>query len=440
MNLGAAAPWLAAALAAIVAMTVVSGQLVPMAVFLGAPVLVFFFLQPLAALAAMLAFVPIEGFASLVPGSFTLPRLLGLVAFACFAGNMLMRGRQLKVDAGAKMFFAFIAWGFASSFWAADREAAYSLVFILLQLALFYVLCLNLLESPLAMRIALGSYIAGCAVSSLWAMRNFDSHAFATRQLQRVSSVEDMNPNDFGRMVGFGLLANLFLLLDAPTRWMRYAAWAAFPPLLIGLVLSKGRGAWMAFAVALLVLFWRLPKSRGTYYAAGALFGVFALTAVAGFELGYFDKSLEDRFSETMGRDPTAQRTDIWKVGLHLVFANPIAGVGFNNFPVRFNDYMHGVETDVFPGFNKDPHNVFLAAAGETGLIGFSLFIGIFIILYRALARAPNTVSVAMACAFLAFTLVAGLSGTDYIRKWFWFSLAASQLLAVRSSHAHIDA
>lgn len=406
---------------------------VPVAVVL----LIGAFLYPVLALAAMLAVVPIEGYGSLIPGTFTLPRLLGFVAFACFAANILVQRKRLAVSSASKWFALFAIWAFASTLWASDKAPALTLVVVIGQLLVFFVMCENILAEPRALRIALLAYYAGSVVSAVMAIRNYSERNYATRFLERVSSVEDMNPNDFARMIGFGLLAGLYLLFERGKRGLSMIVLACYPLLLVGLLLSKGRGAWLALLCALFTLFLIVRKSGRVYAAAGVVTAMFAATTVTAYQLGYLDKKFEERLEETVeGKDPTAQRVDIWKVGFALFADNPIAGVGLNNFPVRFNDYLHQVQTNIFPGFNKDPHNVFLSILGETGLVGLGLFGSLLAVVVVWLRRAGRTWEGGLATAIFTFTLVAGLSGTDYIRKWYWFSLAVAYILARKTDDA----
>lgn len=434
------APELAAALASLVIGAVLlSGQTLVLAGVIGAPLVVVAFLRPLVALAGMMVFVPLEGFASLVPGAFTLPRLIGVVAFACFVGNRFMRREAVLFTPSARVFAAFVAWIFLSGFWATDRTAAYTMVFVVFQLWLFYVMTGNLVVDRATLRLVLLAYVIGCVVASVWAMRNYADQAYATN-LQRVSAVDDMNPNDFARLVGFGLLAGVYILFDSASRWVRQLVLVALPVLFVGLALSKGRGAWLAFTVALLVMFALVRKTPRVYTAAGLVVLVLGGTVVAGIRAGYFDDNFSKRFEDTAsGKDPTAQRADIWKVGLALFRDNPVAGVGFDNFHVRFNDYLSSVHTDVFPGFNKDPHNVFLSVAGETGIVGFAIFMAFIGILVRAIVRAPPSWGRAVAAGFVVFTLVSAFSGTDHIRKWFWTALLAALTLVTRDFDADLD-
>jgi O-antigen ligase len=404
-----------------------------------APLAVAAFMRPVIGLCAMFVFIPIEGWGSVIPESVTLPKLIGFLTFGCFAANLIAMKKPLKVDMSVRWFTALIVFIFFSTFWAQDKEAAYFLTWVLFQMFLLYVLCINLLDQPEHLRWALLAYLMGCVFSAGMALQNFNNEEFATSTLSRVSSVEGMNPNDFGRMMGFGLIAGLFLLFDQSAKWMRWAVAAIYPILALGLVLSKGRGAWMAFIVAMAVVFWRVKKTVRVYAAAAIVIMLTLLTGAIGIHYGYFDETFEERWNETVeGGDPTAQRVDIWRVGFALIRDNPIAGVGVNNFKSRFNDYLFTVRVEVFPGYDKDAHNIFISMLGDVGIVGFTMFMGLFATAIYGIRRAGMTWPAAVATAIIAFLFVAGFSSTDYIRKWFWIALATGVLLARRKDdHAY---
>src|SRR5690606_22697824 len=71
------------------------------------------------------------------------------------------------------------------------------------------------------------------------------------------------------------------------------------------------------------------------------------------------------------GIGTAAGRWNIWAVGLELVKDNLLIGVGLNNFPIRFEDYIGASwlaeSYGVYAG--RDPHNIFLSVQGELGLV-----------------------------------------------------------------------
>ena len=83
-----------------------------------------------------------------------------------------------------------------------------------------------------------------------------------------------------------------------------------------------------------------------------------------------------------------AGRTDIWVVGLSILAAAPLIGVGFANFPVAFSPYAiaqapaaAAVQGAVYAG--RAPHSVLLGTAVETGIVGGILLIVFFASAFR---------------------------------------------------------
>ena len=68
--------------------------------------------------------------------------------------------------------------------------------------------------------------------------------------------------------------------------------------------------------------------------------------------------------------DPSAEgRFDIWEKALEMFKSNPIMGMGFRNF-----SYIYGYDT----------HNNYLKTLAEQGLVGFSIYIFLYLLAFRS--------------------------------------------------------
>jgi O-antigen ligase len=73
-------------------------------------------------------------------------------------------------------------------------------------------------------------------------------------------------------------------------------------------------------------------------------------------------------------------RSDIWKLGLRMVHAHPVTGVGVGNFPVVSPDYalqpgsLQRADL-IFSEAPKITHNTYLEVASEEGIPGALLFV-----------------------------------------------------------------
>jgi O-antigen ligase len=81
-----------------------------------------------------------------------------------------------------------------------------------------------------------------------------------------------------------------------------------------------------------------------------------------------------------LNADGGTGRTDIWKVGLRMVKAHPVRGVGSGNFKISSIHYVlqpGTIRYDYFIGHPKVAHNMYLHVLAELGIVGLLLFMSI---------------------------------------------------------------
>jgi len=102
------------------------------------------------------------------------------------------------------------------------------------------------------------------------------------------------------------------------------------------------------------------------------------LSLVIGYRVSekYFDRLKTVKSYE---KDPSAMgRIATNKAAMNIIKTHPLLGIGAGNFPTFFLDYTpEDLKIWVRPG--KQIHNIFLQATSETGLIGLSIFISLFL-------------------------------------------------------------
>jgi O-antigen ligase len=131
-------------------------------------------------------------------------------------------------------------------------------------------------------------------------------------------------------------------------------------------------------------------------------------------------------------------RTDIWKVGLRMVSANPVVGVGAGNYPNSTIHYLFEPGTitrsDFIVDLPKPAHNVYLQALAELGAVGLTLFLLVLGASLRAVLLAARTFRRAgdRSMELLSRALLIGLCGllasaffsTAIYSKQLWLMLA----------------
>ena len=171
------------------------------------------------------------------------------------------------------------------------------------------------------------------------------------------------NSGEFGaEMVVFFPITLYFMigLWPSLSRTKRLSLLAVAASAVLGMVGSASRGAVLGgVAIGLWILFANPHRVRNLL-----LLGSLAV-------LGYLmlPQGSKDRWS-TAGTDKTSTlRITYWKRGVQLTKENPVLGVGFQNwipaYKARFQER------------GQEPHNVFIKASAELGVVGLVVFLGL---------------------------------------------------------------
>ncbi|MFC8915404.1 O-antigen ligase family protein [Streptomyces sp. NPDC057116] len=200
-----------------------------------------------------------------------------------------------------------------------------------------------------------------------------------------VRAVGTFGPTDvmgMATVVAYGIVAAAGIALGSPGR-RRTAAWALACGglLLVPLVVSFSRGAWIATVVAcgLLLVLTGVRRALRAGLAAGAL----GVVLVAG--LGVGSHLVQERVASISQVTATPDRsvTDrytMWAAAAGMWRAEPLTGVGLKGFPDHRDSHASlalssGSDTaGAGRGFERrpllSPHNMYLLVLGEQGLLG----------------------------------------------------------------------
>lgn len=233
-------------------------------------------------------------------------------------------------------------------------------------------------------------------------------------------------PNVFVRIMGLGAIAALLVHLRTHNAFVL----GLLPIFAAGAVLSGSRGGLVAAAsiavIALPALFRQLGWRRSFGFAVLVLGGAVvsflafgnALTTV--FEQRVVLLTLVDGYS--------SGRSEIVAAALDLFREHPIVGVGLDGYYGLVGQYA-GLEY---------PHNLFLAAAAEGGLIGLVfLLLPLMYMAKHLLSKRP--LGAITLCAWLAsfFMLVSSMfSGDYYDSRFIWFFAIAALCSSMDKQHS----
>ena len=365
-------------------------------------------------LAVVLTFVQGESLVSFAPNAAAILVALAWIGTmrdrSAWAGEIVRRhGKLLAVLA------LFFAWLLLSALWARDpahvwqgfyQWPAAMLTFIILITSGFnrrYVLMLA------------WAFLAGVTLSVLIGLL---SKGLSPASSAIASAAVDQNrlsgsagdPNYLAAMIVPALAVAAGLMGTTRSSMIRWGLATTMAVLVAGLGATESRGGFLAATVAMLVAL--LVFKRGRRQVILVLAVVASMTAVY---LSAYPSTLHRLTSLDGGGNG---RSDLWHIAWRVTEANPVLGVGLNNYIVVSADYVHepGLLTAVALITDRPHvvHNTYLQMIAETGVVGLTLFV-IFLIgcMRAALAAARRLDELReLALAGLARAIFVAMAGT----------------------------
>jgi len=385
--------------------------------------------SPFIGLLAMLVLIPCEALTTFIAGR-TFVWVLGVATF----GSWLLRtlGDRSKIrlaPAPTVLVILWLFWGIASSFWAADQASAWSRSLVLAQAITFFFLLQNLVTNDKRLRIVLTAYFAATAIISL-----FTIGIAVSAELRRAVLAENQSPIHLAQALGIGLLVAPYLF--SRLKRLFWKIWIALGAgsLVVAILMTGSRGAWVGLAAAT-GFTWLV--SRGKAIRVRSLVAVGALLVAGIVLLNYYGVITEwtiQRITTLPDVEATrggSGRINIWRVGWEMVKDNPLIGVGLQNFPARFEDYIEAAGLRgtyaIYPG--RDPHSIFLAILGELGVVGFSIVAVFFWAIFKALFLYRGDPRAILGLLLLFYLVITGLATTIQYCKYFWLGIGLATLI-----------
>ncbi|MFL5482795.1 MAG: O-antigen ligase family protein [Gemmatimonadaceae bacterium] len=242
------------------------------------------------------------------------------------------------------------------------------------------------------LRTFMWAYVISCGILAFFSLFVFGlskSGGYVTR----LNNLYTYDSNDVGvvLIVGLGLTLLLLSTVRGRLRWVLFLVVAG---ICATIARSGSRGGFLgflAFGIAAMFLVRTIPASRRLLIAVGAAVALYIASPPGYWEqMQTLLRPKEDyNFSAIDGRKALVQR------GIGYMKAYPVFGLGISNFP--------RAECTISPKLNmisrtgpircKAPHNSYVQAGAETGVVGLtlwvSLVIGSIVSLLRLRRRLP---------------------------------------------------
>src|SRR5690606_11177880 len=138
---------------------------------------------------------------------------------------------------------------------------------------------------------------------------------------------------------------------------------------IFAVIYVQSRGVLLALAASFVITFFfygKMKLSMGTVFKIGlvSIVPVYFLFTSSTIDLKGFSEEIEGTFTDDVTKSSTSSRENLIVVALNHFYDNPFIGIGTNNF-----GKIEG----------KATHNTYVQFLAENGIIGFSVFILVFI-------------------------------------------------------------
>ncbi|MEK7610876.1 MAG: O-antigen ligase family protein [Patescibacteria group bacterium] len=204
---------------------------------------------------------------------------------------------------------------------------------------------------------------------------------------------------------------------------------------LLGVVvlLSFSRSGFAGFFLSFVIIFLSIVRF-GYWQKAAQLFSIVVIIAFVIFLSGRTQFSLVNRL---FGSFTSAEKSTVAHVALlygefKIFLDHPVLGVGYGSFSEYFRSSEIGREHAVVDPATQvriPPHSLWLEALSETGIVGFSLYLSLLLLIFESLVKALRKVSGKKDRLYLT-GLLAGFLGLNlasifysFNLEFFWFYL-----------------
>ncbi|TQF02987.1 O-antigen ligase family protein [Kitasatospora acidiphila] len=366
------------------------------------------------------------------------------------------RGRRIELSRSAAVLFgAVTVAGAVATITSIDPQFSVSgfvrqvQIFVLVPLAV-----LAALRDRTDLRLVLGSFVLAALIEGAVGAEQYLTRTGASYTGQPIRAVGTFGVLDVMAMSGvvsFGLLAALGLsLIERQSAWLSRVLLASTAFLAFPLAVSFSRGSWIATAVGVTVLLLKADAKLALRWAgvglaaAVVLFGASGTGASGAGGVGAGGGGIAKRLSSigtvSGGNEDhsVSDRYDLWATARAIWADHPATGAGPKSFyqlrdshaPLRLSS---GSDTaGAGSGFQREPllspHNMYLLVLSDQGLLGFTAYGTLFLVLLLGCLRRrgpAGPVVAGLLCWVLVDFLYADIGGTTTVLTSVILGLAA---------------
>lgn len=297
-----------------------------------------------------------------------------LGALGCSVLNFLIEKKSFKLDYSFFSLLLFVLFSAITTYWVQCDIGVFGTVMTLVQLFGFYIIIrLNIQDEKDFKNIINAIYI-GAVLMCIYTI-----FYYGPGEIVRRISVGERIGAEINQMNGMGMYSTILLTITLYFIMYEKKKWA-YLVLPINMFVLLGAGSRKAFLLAavawLLLNVFKSKRGRALRVLVVITILVFAAYLVIEFaESSYFFYRIAQMFGMfnediTVTDGSLNDRSEMIRYGLELFSKKPIQGYG----PMQF-EYFYSI----LYGVRRPPHSTFVQILVSFGLIGFTLFYGIYV-------------------------------------------------------------
>lgn len=395
---------------------------------IGLAILIAILRQPYLGVAFTLATLPVIGLFPSIPFFSSIALPLGLVTLASYLLQLkdLHKRRKRQLDPVYLLGLVFIFWIMISNPEAAFLGEGRVWFFTFAQLWILMLLSGELLVTPQRQRSAMLIFALAAMISAIFAIIRGEIAEDAVSSA-RVTGLAT-NANEAARYFVIALVFFYYLRTKTDSAWLKVFYLIGIFITFFGVFFTVSRsGILLLFgAFGLILIFQPQVKNKVS---------LIVLMVVGLIALSFFSDSIfqiiRDIFPAIQeGTDTVGLRYNLWRAGWKMWLDHPLTGVGIGQYNYTLWRYMIGMEGPTVG--STTPHNTYVQVLSETGIVGFSLFIGLLFRAFRNLWLSPSRLNSDDESArniwliVILVISVGGITTTDLANKIFWMILGVS--------------
>jgi membrane protein len=309
-----------------------------------------------------------------------------------------------------KILIGFTIWASLTVLWSFRQTITLERIMYLIQYSIIVIVMLNSLDSKKKLKLAMISWILGVSYIAFNTALDYRTYAVAQDALYRVS--EFGNPNENSFMLCYSLL--FCYLIDTTKRRIFSICLTAFSVLAI--VANGSRMGIIIFLLAIAGFCVQLWQSKKRIYVI-ALIPVIITGGV--YVLEHIPEATFDRImgmSQSIESGKFSERENIWAAAIEALAENKLwlfCGSGWGTFADCIKMYL---------GRSIGAHNFYLDVVFTTGVVGLSIIIYYFKILFKLIRKTYKADIINY--LLLLIPLISMMSTNWQSRRW-WFMMGA---------------